>query len=99
MPYESPGGKGSGLQNLRFYAENGILYPVPKKTLGALLDDSKTRTYHGRVGAGRRTAGRQGGARLTGRFAQELTVPVALQIIEDNPPGRPPEGPNKRNPF
>ena len=49
--------------------------------------DSKTRTYHER--------GRAKQAELTGRFAQELTIPVALQIVEDNPSGRLSESTNK----
>ena len=71
--------------------------------LGCLLLDivksvaSKTRTYHGRVGAGRGGPAHGGGARrgaagqygtLTGRFAQETTVPLALQTTEDNCPER-----------
>ena len=43
--------------------------------------ESKTRTYNGWVGAGRRTAGRRGGAEQDGTpkglLAQETTVPVA----------------------
>ena len=43
------------------------------------LIESKTRTYHGRVGTGRRTAGWRGGdgqhRTPTGRPAQETTVP------------------------
>ena len=49
-----------------------------------ILDDSKTWTYHRRVWAEWRTAGGRGGAGLTGRFAQELTASVALQMVEDN---------------
>ena len=52
--------------------------------------ESKTRTYHGRVGSGRRTAGRLGRAgldrTLTDRFAQETTVPRASKASKTNCP-------------
>ena len=57
------------------------------------LVESKTRTYHGRVGAGRGRAAHGGAAGRggagqdgtpTGRFDQEITVPLAFQGIEDN---------------
>ena len=53
--------------------------------------DSKTRTYHERVGSGR-TAGRRGGARQdetpTEQFAQETSVPRTPQGNEDTSPER-----------
>ena len=52
------------------------------------LVESKTRTYHGLVGSGRRTAGRRSGARQDGtpteRFALETTVPRSPRSIEKN---------------
>ena len=46
--------------------------------------ESKTRTYHGRVGAGRCMAGPEWTS--TVRFAQETSVPRAHQGTEDNCP-------------
>ena len=64
--------------------------------------ESKTRTYHGRVGSGR-TAGRRGGARQDGtpteQFAQETSVPRTPQGVEDTSPERPPRSTNKQNPM
>ena len=48
--------------------------------------ESKTRTYHGRDGAGRRMAGPEGTS--TVRLAQETFVPRAHQGTEDNCPER-----------
>ena len=45
-----------------------------------LLVDSKTRTYHGRVGAGRRIAGPEGTS--TVRLAQEISVPRAHRVTK-----------------
>ena len=79
--------------------------PVCKRfnNLVALLKtlvESKTRTYHGRVGSGR-TAGRRGGVGqgwvLTEFFAQETRAPRTLQSIEETTPERPPRSTNKRN--
>ena len=65
--------------------------------------ESKTRTYHGLVGSGRRTAGRGGGAGQdrtpTERFAQETTVPRTFQGIEHTYPELLPRSTNKRNPM
>ena len=64
--------------------------------------ESKTRTYHGRVGSGR-TAGWQGGVGQdwmpTERFAYETGFPRTLQSIEDTSPERPSRSTNKRNPM
>ena len=59
--------------------------------------ESKTRTYHGRVGAGRGGGGLDGTP--TGRFAQETTDPFAHQGMEDNCPGRCFISTDKRNPM
>ena len=53
---------------------------------GSQLAEPKTRTYHGRVGAGRRMAGPEGTS--TFRLAQETCVPRAHQGTEDNCPER-----------
>ena len=64
--------------------------------------ESKTRTYHGRVGS-RRTAGRRGSAGQDGmpteQFAQETSVPRTPQSIENTSPERLPRSTNKRNPM
>ena len=59
--------------------------------------ESKTRTYYGRVGAGRRMAGPEGTS--TVRFAQETSVPRAHQGNEDNCPERLFGSTNKRIPM
>ena len=74
-------------------------HSIPYHTTHITPVVSKTLTYHGRVGAGRCTAGRRGRAGLTGRCAQELPVLDALQTIEDNPPGRLSGSTNKRTPM
>ena len=67
------------------------------------LSGPKTRTYHGRGGAARGgAAGRGGdgqGRTPTGRFAQNTTVSLTLQTIEENPPGRVSGSANSRVPM
>ena len=61
--------------------------------------ESKTRTYYGRVGAGRRMAGPEGTS--TVRFAQETSVPRAHKGNENehNRLERLSRSTNKRNPI
>ena len=67
---------------------SGGLDAKPSINYSRILVASKTRKYHGRVGAARRTAGRRGRAGTgrtgtpTGRFAQNATVPATTQNIE-----------------
>ena len=65
------------------------------------LVESKTRTYHGRVGSGR-TAGRRGGAGQdwmpTDQNAQETSVPRTPQGIDATSPECFSRSTNKRNP-
>ena len=64
--------------------------------------ESKTRTYHGRVGSGR-TAGWRGGVGQdwvpTEMFAQETSLPRTLQSIEETSLERLSRSTNKRNPM
>ena len=64
--------------------------------------ESRTRTYHGRVGSGR-TAGRRGGARQEGtpteQYAQETSAPGTHQGIEETSPQRLSRSTNKHNPM
>ena len=74
---------------------------IPCKPLEELVE-SKTRTYHGRVETGRRTAGRRGGAELgsTGRRQvgpPRKQPPLLAQTIEDNLLQRVFGSTNKRN--
>ena len=66
------------------------------------FDDSKTRTYYGRVGSGR-MAGWRGGVGQdwmpTELFAQETSHPRTLQSIEDTSPERLSRSTNKQNPI
>ena len=66
------------------------------------LVESKTRTYHGRVGSGR-TAGWRGGVGQdwvpTELFAQETSLPRTHQSNEDKSPERLSRSTNKRNPI
>ena len=75
-------------------------------TIISSLVESKTRTYHGRFGSARRTAGRRGAARpgKTGRRRVgwprcQPSLYVALQGIVDNCPERPFASANKGNPM
>ena len=74
----------------------------PSFSITQTPDDSKTRTYHGRVESGR-TAGRRGGAGQDGtptkRFAQETSVPRTLRGIENTSPERLSRRTNKGNPM
>ena len=74
--------------------------------LGLLLPvEPKTRTYHGRVGAGLRARRSGGDGRAgqngtpTDRFAQERTVPLTLWRIKDKRCGRLLGSTNKGNPM
>ena len=64
--------------------------------------NSKTQTYHGRVGSGR-TARWRGGIGQdwlpTELFAQETSLPRTLHSIEDTSPENLPRRTNKRNPM
>ena len=65
--------------------------------------ESKTRTYHGRVGAHGGAAGRRGGAgqdRMpTEQYAQETSVPRTPQGIEDTSLERLLRSTNNQNPM
>ena len=69
------------MECLKLHSKKYVIYVI-------VLVESKTRTHHGRVGSGDARRGgcagraRQGGT-PTDLFAQEITVPRALQGIED----------------
>ena len=77
---------------------------LKKSARYSILVESKTRTHHGRVeSGGARRGGWAGRARQDGTptclFAQDTTVPRALQGIEDNRPEHLFGSANKRNPM
>ena len=74
--------------------------PFPKAANQNVFLFTACRTHNQDISwSGRAAHDGAAGWELTNRFAQELTIPVAVQIGEGNPPGRLPGSTNNRIPM